>query len=85
MPVMELLTSHTHSPACEMGSNTGIQNRYNLARKLAQHLRAATLQTYDTERGAVAKQVLEADRPTTTLEFLAAKNRYIISSLASAD
>jgi 2-polyprenyl-6-methoxyphenol hydroxylase-like FAD-dependent oxidoreductase len=54
--------AHIHSPAGGQGMNTGIQDAYNLAWKLALVIRgeadAALLDSYDTERGAVAAQVL---------------------------
>ena len=54
--------AHIHSPAGGQGMNTGIQDAYNLAWKLALVIRGeadtALLDTYDTERGAVAAQVL---------------------------
>ncbi|KAJ5488458.1 hypothetical protein N7539_003348 [Penicillium diatomitis] len=55
--------------------NTSIQDSYNLAWKLGgvikKHLNPNILTTYATERGAVAKQLLQADR--TTLELFSAK------------
>ncbi|HEY7907223.1 MAG TPA: FAD-dependent monooxygenase [Thermomicrobiales bacterium] len=54
--------AHIHSPAGGQGMNTGIQDAYNLAWKLALVIRGkaddALLDSYDTERGAVAAQVL---------------------------
>ncbi|CEO59274.1 Putative FAD binding domain protein [Penicillium brasilianum] len=66
---------HTHSPVTGMGMNTSIQDSYNLAWKLAGvikgQLNPKILATYDTERGIVAKQLLQADR--TTLELFDTK------------
>ncbi|EAW25741.1 FAD binding domain protein [Aspergillus fischeri NRRL 181] len=74
---------HTHSPVTGMGMNTSIQDSYNLAWKLAGvikgHLESAILTTYDTERGAVARQLLEADR--TTLELFNTRSGFESSIL----
>jgi 2-polyprenyl-6-methoxyphenol hydroxylase-like FAD-dependent oxidoreductase len=55
--------AHIHSPVGAQGMNTGIQDGYNLAWKLAMVLRgeadAKILDSYDEERGAVAKRLLE--------------------------
>lgn len=54
--------AHVHSPAGGQGMNTGIQDAYNLAWKLAAVLGGATeelLDTYATERMAVARAVLD--------------------------
>ncbi|CAG8255122.1 unnamed protein product [Penicillium salamii] len=64
---------HTHSPLTGMGMNTSIQDSYNLAWKLAgvikSQLKPEILDTYSTERGPVAQQLLEADR--TCLDLFA--------------
>lgn len=56
-------SAHIHSPVGAQGMNTGIQDGYNLAWKLAMVLRgeadAKVLDSYDEERGAVAKRLLE--------------------------
>eukprot|EP01103_Thecamoeba_quadrilineata_P017507 TRINITY_DN6246_c0_g1_i1.p1 TRINITY_DN6246_c0_g1~~TRINITY_DN6246_c0_g1_i1.p1 ORF type:complete len:549 (+),score=135.41 TRINITY_DN6246_c0_g1_i1:40-1647(+) len=60
-------SAHIHSPAGGQGMNTGIQDGYNLAWKLAMVLRhqnsesaAVTLfESYDEERSANAKRLLE--------------------------
>jgi len=61
-------SAHIHSPAGGQGMNTGIQDANNLAWKLALVIKkqadATILQTYDSERKAVAKKVL---RNTTLL------------------
>ncbi|MDQ6786279.1 MAG: FAD-dependent monooxygenase [Acidobacteriota bacterium] len=55
--------AHVHSPAGAQGMNTGIQDAYNLAWKLALVLKknagAKLLETYDEERGENAKHLLE--------------------------
>ena len=55
--------AHIHSPAGAQGMNTGIQDGYNLAWKLAMVLRgeadAKLLDTYNEERVEVAKRLLE--------------------------
>ncbi|KAL4758567.1 FAD binding domain-containing protein [Aspergillus foveolatus] len=74
---------HTHSPLTGMGMNTSIQDSYNLAWKLAGvikgHLKSDILATYDTERGVVAKQLIQADR--TTLELFDSKSGHETPSL----
>jgi hypothetical protein len=54
--------AHIHSPAGGQGMNTGIQDAYNLAWKLALahrgQARDALLDSYETERQAVAKALL---------------------------
>ncbi|EAW15299.1 FAD binding domain protein [Aspergillus clavatus NRRL 1] len=74
---------HTHSPVTGMGMNTSIQDSYNLVWKLAGvikgYLNPSILATYDTERGMVARQLLEADR--TTLELFEAKVGHESASL----
>lgn len=53
---------HRHPPSNGLGSNTSIQDSYNLAWKLAMVLRgqagAELLETYSTERAPVAKQIV---------------------------
>ena len=53
---------HKHPPSNGLGSNTSIQDSYNLAWKLAAvlagHAGAALLDTYTTERGPVAEQIV---------------------------
>ncbi|KAJ5670392.1 uncharacterized protein N7477_005755 [Penicillium maclennaniae] len=57
---------HTHSPLTGMGMNTSLQDSYNLVWKLRGvikgQLKPEILDTYDTERQVVAKQLLNADR-----------------------
>jgi len=53
---------HKHPPSNGLGSNTSIQDSYNLAWKLAAVLRGqageALLETYSAERAPVAKQIV---------------------------
>lgn len=55
--------AHIHTPAGGQGMNTGIQDAYNLAWKMAYTLRgevnAKVLKTYDTERTGNAKHLLQ--------------------------
>jgi len=55
--------AHIHSPVGAQGMNTGIQDGYNLAWKLAMVLRGDAdpkiLDSYNEERGQVAKRLLE--------------------------
>jgi 2,4-dichlorophenol 6-monooxygenase len=54
---------HRHPPSNGLGSNTSIQDAYNLAWKLAYVLKGraapALLATYDAERSPIAKQIVE--------------------------
>ena len=54
---------HRHPPTNGLGSNTSIQDSYNLAWKLALVLRGTAgpglLDTYDAERAPVAKQIVD--------------------------
>ncbi|MHB1948776.1 MAG: FAD-dependent monooxygenase [Gammaproteobacteria bacterium] len=54
--------AHVHSPAGGQGMNTGIQDAYNLAWKLAyliqRKAKFSILETYQTERYPIGKQVL---------------------------
>ena len=56
--------AHIHSPAGGQGMNTGLQDAYNLAWKLALVVKgradAALLDTYDEERRPVAEQLLRS-------------------------
>jgi len=53
---------HRHPPSNGLGSNTSIQDSYNLAWKLALVLRdqadASLLETYNRERIPIAKQIV---------------------------
>ncbi|WP_336920681.1 FAD-dependent oxidoreductase [Aquipuribacter sp. SD81] len=54
---------HRHPPTNGLGSNTSVQDAYNLAWKLAHVLRGtaspALLDSYDAERAPVARQIVE--------------------------
>ena len=67
--------AHIHSPAGGQGMNTGIQDAANLAWKLAFALRGvatpALLESYHTERDAVAEQLLR----TTDAAFQLVRSR----------
>src|SRR5262249_20966029 len=60
---------HVHSPFGGLGMNTGIQDAYNLAWKLALVVRGlapqSLLDTYERERRAVAEDVIKVTRKTT--------------------
>lgn len=61
--------AHIHSPIGAQGMNTGIQDAYNLAWKLALvyhgHAAKNLLKSYEKERHAVAEDVLETTRHAT--------------------
>jgi 2-polyprenyl-6-methoxyphenol hydroxylase-like FAD-dependent oxidoreductase len=61
--------AHVHSPVGGLGMNTGIQDAYNLAWKLALVARerapASMLDSYELERRAVAKDVIRTTRMMT--------------------
>src|SRR5262245_4013763 len=61
--------AHVHSPVGGQGMNTGIQDAYNLAWKLALVARdlapPALLDSYEVERRAVAKDVIKTTRMMT--------------------
>jgi 2,4-dichlorophenol 6-monooxygenase len=54
---------HRHPPSNGLGSNTSLQDSYNLAWKLAAVLRGqadrSLLETYSTERAPIARQIVE--------------------------
>jgi 2,4-dichlorophenol 6-monooxygenase len=54
---------HRHPPTNGLGSNTSIQDSYNLAWKLAHVIKGsagpALLESYDAERGPIARQIVE--------------------------
>lgn len=66
--------AHVHSPASGQGMNTGIQDAYNLAWKLADvvrgHADESLLDTYSVERVPVGAKLLGATRTATTLVAL---------------
>ena len=61
--------AHVHSPLAGQGMNTGIQDAYNLAWKLAlvsqKRAKAALLDSYEIERRPVAKEIVEMTRQIT--------------------
>ncbi|WP_405783676.1 FAD-dependent oxidoreductase [Streptomyces sp. NBC_00859] len=63
--------AHVHSPASGQGMNTGIQEAYNLAWKLALveqgHTGAQLLDTYSQERVPIGAALLDSTRTATTL------------------
>lgn len=67
--------AHIHSPAGGQGMNTGMQDAFNLAWKLAlahkgQGQAEALLDSYSTERSAIGDQVLRAAERLTTVATL---------------
>ncbi|MFH8983254.1 FAD-dependent oxidoreductase [Streptomyces varsoviensis] len=66
--------AHVHSPASGQGMNTGIQDAYNLAWKLADvvrgHARDALLDTYPAERLPVGGRLLGSTKKATALVAL---------------
>jgi 2-polyprenyl-6-methoxyphenol hydroxylase-like FAD-dependent oxidoreductase len=74
--------AHIHSPAGAQGMNTGIQDGYNLAWKLAYVLRGAAgpklLDTYNSERLANAKRLVET---TDRMFELGGSDEWFISYL----
>ncbi|MBA3649856.1 MAG: FAD-dependent monooxygenase [Chitinophagales bacterium] len=75
---MPVPAAHIHTPAGGQGMNTGIQDAYNLAWKLAYMIRgevnAEVLNTYNTERTQNAKHLLETtDR---ILDIMSGVNRF---------
>ena len=73
-------SAHIHSPAGAQGMNTGIQDAYNLAWKLAQVIKGVAaeslLETYSEERLANAKRLLES---TDRMFELAAGSHWLLS------
>jgi 2-polyprenyl-6-methoxyphenol hydroxylase-like FAD-dependent oxidoreductase len=74
--------AHIHSPAGAQGMNTGIQDAYNLAWKLAFVIKGAAseslLDTYNEERLANAKRLLDS---TDRMFELAAGSSWLMSFL----
>lgn len=74
-------SAHIHSPVGGQGMNTGIQDTFNLAWKLALIYKNRSsqklLDTYDIERRDVAKKVLA--RTTSMTQLVALKNPLLIS------
>src|SRR5256714_3342606 len=73
-------SAHIHSPAGAQGMNTGIQDAYNLAWKLAVVIKGVAaeslLDTYNEERLANAKRLLES---TDRMFELAAGSHWLLS------
>ena len=73
-------SAHIHSPAGAQGMNTGIQDAYNLAWKLALVVKGiaaeSLLETYNEERLANAKRLLES---TDRMFELAAGSHWLLS------
>jgi 2,4-dichlorophenol 6-monooxygenase len=61
---------HRHPPSNGLGSNTSIQDAYNLAWKLAHVLKGQAtptlLDTYDAERAPIAKQIVDRANKSRT-------------------
>ena len=66
--------AHVHSPAGGQGMNTGMQDAFNLAWKLALVAKglcpASLLNSYSAERSHIAKLLLEATGKATTMAVL---------------
>lgn len=73
--------AHVHSPAGGQGMNTGIQDSYNLAWKLAYVIRkkapASLLDSYEIERRQIAESVVDMTSKMTSLASL--HNSFLIS------
>jgi 2-polyprenyl-6-methoxyphenol hydroxylase-like FAD-dependent oxidoreductase len=80
--------AHVHSPAGGQGMNTGMQDAFNLAWKLALIQRGAgqaepLLQSYSVERSAVGDQVLRnAERFTTLATLRSPVTRWLRNHIA---
>ena len=84
--------AHIHSPVGGQGMNTGIQDAFNLAWKIAYvHLHKvdkALLDTYELERRALGKQLLRATEKASQLislhtPFLISLRNYLLSNMLS--
>jgi 2-polyprenyl-6-methoxyphenol hydroxylase-like FAD-dependent oxidoreductase len=77
--------AHVHSPAGGQGMNTGMQDAFNLAWKLALVCRNicpdALLESYSAERSAVGDQVLEAAGRLTRVATLKSHSAQIVRNL----
>ena len=77
--------AHIHSPAGGQGMNTGMQDAFNLAWKLAATVRGeggpALLDSYDTERRPVAKKVIDFSSKLTTAGTLHGGARVVRNAL----
>src|ERR1044072_7946984 len=78
--------AHIHSPAGAQGMNTGIQDAYNLAWKLALVIKGqaglALLDTYNEERVANAQRLLES---TDRMFELAAGSNWLMSFIRTTN
>jgi len=74
-------SAHIHSPVGGQGMNTGMQDTFNLAWKLAAVIQKKStprlLASYNTERHAVAKKVLAGTTKMT--EIVTLKNAFLIA------
>jgi 2-polyprenyl-6-methoxyphenol hydroxylase-like FAD-dependent oxidoreductase len=74
--------AHVHSPAGGQGMNTGLQDAYNLAWKLAlvknQKADSALLETYSEERNPIAETLLKS---TDRLFSVGIKNNFLVGLL----
>lgn len=77
--------AHIHSPVGGQGMNTGLQDAFNLAWKLALSLRGrsgpALLLSYETERTQIAKKVLRATTLATKMVLILRRIPLIINIL----
>ena len=77
--------AHIHSPLGGQGLNTGVQDAYNLAWKLAAVVRGHSsehlLETYEAERLPIAKSVLRGTRALAQLTVAATPARRILRNL----
>jgi 2-polyprenyl-6-methoxyphenol hydroxylase-like FAD-dependent oxidoreductase len=75
--------AHIHSPAGGQGMNTGIQDAFNLAWKLALVIRAAArpelLDSYDAERRPIARATLDATDQATKRGAAAIRLRHPVA------
>lgn len=73
--------AHVHSPAGGQGMNTGIQDAYNLAWKLAYVIKGkaptSLLESYEIERKPIAHEVVDMTSKMTTMANL--RNPFLIS------
>ncbi|MDH2435955.1 FAD-dependent monooxygenase [Pokkaliibacter sp. MBI-7] len=75
---------HTHSPKAGQGMNVSMQDAFNLGWKLAAVLQGrspeALLRTYNSERHAIAKDLINFDREWTTLLHQASKGDQTVNA-----
>ncbi|MBH25564.1 MAG: hypothetical protein CMH57_14165 [Myxococcales bacterium] len=80
--------AHVHSPIGGQGLNTGVQDAYNLAWKLAlvvqKHAYVSLLDSYEAERLPIAASTLEStDRATRAISLRSGLSQQLRSNLAS--